>query len=124
MAQFLDDMCDKRGWVTRSPCGTHCLPNIKVVAGKARGADTMAVDWAVTRFCQFCEYPADWDKHGKSAGHIRNKQMIVCEEPDLVVAFPGGRGTANMIKQAQDAGIETIIITNELYNSYTIHNPL
>jgi UDP-N-acetylmuramoylalanine-D-glutamate ligase len=51
-------------------------------------------------------YPADWKLHGKSAGHIRNQQMLDESKPDIVIAFPGGRGTANMIKRAKKAGVE------------------
>jgi UDP-N-acetylmuramoylalanine-D-glutamate ligase len=53
-------------------------------------------------------YEADWDTHGKAAGPIRNKRMLDEGKPDLVVAFPGGRGTANMISQARKAGVEVI----------------
>lgn len=76
-----------------------------IIAGGARGADTIAIDWAVVNWVEFEVYKADWNKHGKAAGHIRNKQMLVEGKPDLVLAFPGGKGTANMIKQAKDAGV-------------------
>jgi hypothetical protein len=49
--------------------------------------------------------PADWQKHGTAAGPIRNKQMIVSGKPDLVLAFPGGRGTADMSRRAEKHGI-------------------
>ena len=42
----------------------------------------------------------------KAAGPIRNKWMLDDAHPDLVVSFYGGRGTANMIKQAREAGVE------------------
>ncbi|MEM9912925.1 MAG: hypothetical protein AAF922_19365 [Pseudomonadota bacterium] len=45
---------------------------------------------------------------GRAAGPIRNKEMLDEGCPDLVVAFPGGRGTANMVKQAQAAGVEVL----------------
>ena len=47
------------------------------------------------------EFKADWDKFGRAAGPIRNAQMLREGKPDLVVAFPGGRGTANMVAQAK-----------------------
>jgi len=50
-------------------------------------------------------FPADWGKYSKSAGYIRNKQMLAEGKPDLVVAFPGGKGTANMVKLAKLANI-------------------
>ncbi len=57
--------------------------------------------------------PADWDKFGKGAGPIRNQQMIDEGKPDLVVAFPGGTGTADMVKRAKKHGIEVIEVKND-----------
>jgi hypothetical protein len=31
--------------------------------------------------------------------------------PDLVVAFPGGRGTADMVRRAKAAGCEVLEVT-------------
>lgn len=53
-------------------------------------------------------FPADWRKYGKSAGPLRNQQMIDEGKPDLVVAFPGGTGTADMVRRAKAAGIRVI----------------
>jgi hypothetical protein len=36
--------------------------------------------------------------------------MIDQGRPDLVVAFPGGRGTADMVRRARAAGISVIEI--------------
>lgn len=84
--------------------------DITIISGKARGADTLAADFAVVNFCVLEEYPADWKTYGKSAGHIRNKQMLEEGKPDLVVAFPGGRGTENMVSIAEKAGVPVIKI--------------
>jgi hypothetical protein len=51
-------------------------------------------------------FPAQWDRYGEAAGPIRNAWMLEFGKPDLVVAFPGGRGTADMISKARKAGIE------------------
>jgi hypothetical protein len=50
-------------------------------------------------------YVAQWKKHGRAAGPIRNQRMLDKGKPDLVVAFPGGRGTADMIRRAERAGV-------------------
>lgn len=84
--------------------------DIVIIEGGAKGVDSVAYDFAVVNYCQIKEYPADWDKYGKAAGFIRNKQMLDEGKPDLVIAFPGGKGTANMIKLARDAGVEVIEI--------------
>lgn len=76
-----------------------------------RGVDEAAIDWAVVNWCVFQEFPPDWDKYGNAAGPIRNQQMLDEGKPDLVVAFPGGRGTADMVNKARKAGIEVIEVT-------------
>lgn len=80
----------------------------RVIHGAARGADTLAGDWARQRGVGCSVFPADWAGYGPKAGHLRNAQMLREGQPDLVLAFPGGRGTANMIKQARAAGVPTI----------------
>ena len=79
-------------------------PN-RVVHGAARGADTLANDWAERLALDIISMPADWDKYGRSAGHIRNAAMLI-HKPSLVVAFPGGRGTASMVQKARAANVD------------------
>ncbi len=83
-----------------------------IISGKAKGVDSVAIDWAVTNWCPFVEYPADWAKFGRAAGHKRNRQMLEEGKPDIVIAFPGGRGTKNMTEIAKKAGIKVIEVAN------------
>lgn len=78
---------------------------IKLIHGGARGADTLAGDWAKTREIHVETYPANWSLHGRRAGYLRNQQMLDKGTPDLAVAFPGGRGTADMVRRCQREGI-------------------
>lgn len=79
-----------------------------LIHGDARGADRLAESWAEYHKLKIIKFPANWKKHKKAAGSIRNLQMLEEGNPDIVVAFPGGYGTANMIQQAQKYGIEVI----------------
>ena len=79
-----------------------------LIAGGARGADTLAEEWANAVGLPCTVYRADWENLGRKAGPIRNQQMLDEGRPDLVVAFPGGRGTADMVGRARSAGIEVI----------------
>lgn len=110
LSHILDALCLERGWTTPPSTDGNWLPDVIVISGKARGADTLAIDWAAVNWCEVWEYPADWQRCGKSAGYIRNKQMLQEGKPTLVVAFPGGRGTANMVTIAEQEGIEVIKI--------------
>jgi hypothetical protein len=76
-----------------------------IVSGGAKGADTLAGYWAVNNGVPVEEYKAEWDKYGKKAGYLRNQKMLDEGKPDLVVAFPGGPGTAMMVKIARKAGV-------------------
>lgn len=81
-----------------------------IIEGDARGADRLAGQWAQRRGIPDLKFPANWNRHGRAAGFIRNKQMLDEGKPDLVIAFPGGRGTDNMIEQAKLADIPVIQI--------------
>ncbi|HEY7823739.1 MAG TPA: DUF2493 domain-containing protein [Acidimicrobiia bacterium] len=81
-----------------------------VIQGGARGADALAKGWAQANGVHWVEYRAEWDKHGRSAGHIRNAEMLNHGKPDYVVAFPGGAGTRGMIELAKKAGVPTWVV--------------
>lgn len=83
-------------------------PFVEVIHGCARGADRLAGEWAAAKRIMAHEFPADWTRHGRAAGPIRNEQMLREGRPDIVVAFPGGRGTANMVALAKAAGVRVI----------------
>lgn len=77
-----------------------------IIHGHARGADSMAAVWAVANGIDNLGYFADWKTHGKAAGPIRNQKMLDDGRPDLVIAFPGGPGTADMVRRARLSGVE------------------
>lgn len=76
-----------------------------VIHGKAPGADMLAESWAKYRRRDCLAYPANWAKHGKAAGPRRNQKMLDEGQPEAVLAFPGGAGTADMIRRAEAAGV-------------------
>jgi hypothetical protein len=83
-----------------------------LIHGGARGADSIAEKWAQNRGVETRRYPADWGRYGRQAGPIRNREMLMDGKPDLVVAFPGGKGTHNMESQAERMNLPIIRIGN------------
>lgn len=79
-----------------------------VISGMARGADRLAAEWADARKVPLAPFPADWNKHGRAAGPIRNQQMLDDGKPTLVIAFPGGRGTADMVRRSKAADVRVM----------------
>ena len=77
------------------------------------GADRLAGIWAVARGIDVHPYPAHWDRFGKAAGPMRNQEMVDAERPQLVVAFPGGKGTADMIARAQRSRVPVQFVEGE-----------
>jgi hypothetical protein len=73
---------------------------IEIVSGMAKGADTLAIQYAKERGFQIKEFPAEWDRLGKSAGYQRNEKMAAYS--DALVAFWDGksRGTMHMVTLA------------------------
>lgn len=85
---------------------------MELVHGMAAGADTGADVWGTIRRCNCTihRYPVskdDWKTRGYAAGRERNQRMLT-EHPDidLVVAFPGGPGTKDMVWRARQTNIE------------------
>ena len=82
-----------------------------VISGDSVGADWLARSWAKSTGRRYEGFPANWKKYGKAAGPIRNQQMLDEGKPDLVVAFSGGVGTADMVKRAKNFGVDVVEIT-------------
>jgi predicted Rossmann-fold nucleotide-binding protein len=81
------------------------MPISTLVTGAASGADALAEKWAAAHDVPCARYPANWEKYGRAAGPIRNRLMLEAERPAMVVVFPGGVGTANMVTYARAARI-------------------
>lgn len=82
-----------------------------IIEGGATGADALAFRWASTGNRVGTElYAAEWSTHGRKAGPIRNQRMLDEGKPDLVVAFPGGKGTADMVAKARRAGVRVMVV--------------
>ena len=80
-----------------------------LIQGYGGDVDSEAEIYATGRFyMKGLGFRADWHKYGKAAGPIRNQRMIDEGRPDLVIAFPGGRGTADMVRRALLAGVRVI----------------
>lgn len=79
-----------------------------IIHGAASGADTCAREWALRNGISQEEFHADWKKYGRRAGYIRNNDMLHLGKPDIVLAFPGGKGTAMMVGIATKAGVRVI----------------
>lgn len=87
-------------------------PNItKIISGGAKGADSLAEKWAKNNNIETKIFIPDWNKHGKAAGFIRNKLIIM--DADEIVAFWDGKskGTQNSINLAKEKGIKIHLIT-------------
>lgn len=78
------------------------------ITGGARGADAVADRVAERYGVQRVIVPANWNGRGKAAGMERNALMLKLFEPDLVIAFPGGVGTAGMLRISRAQGIHCI----------------
>lgn len=99
---------DRKFWLQMDALLEQYGPISCVIQGGAPGADYFAACWANEQKIELATYLADWRAHGRAAGPIRNGKMLKDGKPDLVVAFPGGRGTANMVSLAKVAGVRVV----------------
>lgn len=82
-----------------------------LIHGGAKGADQLAGEWGAEHNIPVMPLPANWKRHGRAAGPIRNRQMLE-HRPDLLIAFPGGKGTADMVRASNRAGIRVVLVTD------------
>lgn len=87
----------------------HLAPNA-IVHGCAKGADQMAGNYARARGIPEIRVPANWDFYEKPAGVFRNDWMLKFVKVTKVVAFPGGKGTADMVRKAKFEGFDVLEI--------------
>lgn len=78
-------------------------PITEVVSGGALGADLSGETWAKRNGVPVKKFPADWERYGKGAGYIRNQHMA--DYADRLIIFPGGKGTADMMRKAKSKGL-------------------
>ena len=76
-----------------------------IIHGNARGADKLAGEYGFLNKIPMEVYPADWDQHPKAAGPIRNRRMLNEGNPTMIVAFPGGDGTNDMVDLGRKAKV-------------------
>lgn len=90
-------------------------PITVLIEGEQRGADLMARKWAESRGIEVAKFPADWNNLGRKAGPLRNRQMLLEGQPQVVIAFPRGPlsasfGTRDMVGIARRARLRTIVV--------------
>lgn len=90
----------------------EAFPKVEICHGDCRGADRIAGTAAQSLSIPVTAYPADWKRHGKGAGPIRNRLMLRYFAPEIVYAFhdnlDASKGTADMVKIARAAGIQVV----------------
>lgn len=88
--------------------------DIEIVSGTAKGADKLGEHYASLKGYGVARFPADWDKHGKAAGFLRNKEMA--EYADVLIAFWNGesKGTKHMIDLAESKGLKIHVVNTNL----------
>ena len=89
----------------------NLLPaTIEIVSSGARGADALGEQWAADHGLPVKRFPAQWERHGRRAGPLRNGQMA--EYATHLVAFWDGksRGTKNMIEEAKKRGLKIRVV--------------
>lgn len=75
-----------------------------VISGGARGVDTIAENFAKKRGLEVLIFEADWDRHGKAAGYIRNKEIVKAADRIIAFQLDESKGTQHTIDLARKAG--------------------
>lgn len=118
-------ICGDRNWTDRKSiwyvinglvATAGGVGSLTIIEGGARGADTLAASVATDLGVKVEEFPAQWQKHGKRAGPLRNIRMLQEGEPEMVFAFhddlASSKGTLHMCKIAHAAGLDVFVVSN------------
>lgn len=80
-----------------------------IIEGAATGADTLAKEWGLGRVNVIEVRPDDdWPSAGPRRNALMLRILMGAEGAKAVIAFPGGDGTENMVRQATAAGVRVI----------------
>lgn len=82
----------------------------EIVCGMAQGADNLGMLYATDNNITITKFPADWDKHGKAAGPIRNREMAYYADVLIAVWDGKSKGTKNMIDEMNKLMKPTFLI--------------
>ena len=113
-------ICGSRDWT--DVYAINCVLNgylsdgdpITVISGMAKGADYIAAEWARLNEQALVEFPPEWELYGKSAGPVRNREMLEQGKPEVVWAFKThveSRGTNHMVNLCRKAAVPTYVVT-------------
>jgi hypothetical protein len=84
------------------------IPITVMIHGGVSGAGAIAEAWARRNRVAVVRYPPNWECLGKRAEKLRNDFMLADSRPDFVIAFPGGRNTADLVAKASAAGLQVL----------------
>lgn len=98
--RFVSEAISESGWKSQIN---------EVIHGAASGIDTAAGEYCKDRW-KVTAVPAEWDKYGKSAGPIRNRQMAAMGDALIAVWDGKSRGTRNMISEATALGLKVFVL--------------
>lgn len=106
-------VCGGRGYTESEPLRRvlEAIANhssIHIAHGGAKGADEAAGEIAKYYNWPCSVYKADWEANGKSAGFVRNAEMLADFLPNIVVACKGGKGTEHMKNIAMKYGFPVV----------------
>ena len=133
MEEYVVLVCGDRNWKDQDRIYGELFffhhkeqPIDRIISGGAKGVDSMTKEVAKMLDIPFKEYPAEWEEYKakypakefgnkwKSAGNDRNQQMLDEGNPDIILAFhsdiANSKGTWDMIKRANEIGIEVRLI--------------
>lgn len=87
----------------------------EVVWGGADGVDTLGWEWSCEQRLSAKRFPANWSKHGRVAGPIRNREMAEYADALLLVWDGESRGSANMLKEATARHLRVFVYRTDLH---------
>lgn len=92
----------------------------EVVSGAAPGVDRAGETFAFVNELPVKRFPADWEKEGNKAGPLRNIQMAIYADALIAIWDGVSRGTAHMVRTAQDRGLKVFVYRVDAGNQQSL----
>ena len=89
---------------------SNITDEIVVISGTARGADSLGEKYATEMGYKLEQYPANWNKYGKRAGYLRNKQMADVAHACVCFWDSKSKGTKHMIDLANEKKLKLRVV--------------
>lgn len=85
----------------------------EVLCGEAKGPDILGKEWAINNNIEYRSFKPNWNKYPKTAGMIRNADMLLHADALIILIYNNSSGSEHMLTIAKRKGIPVFLVRKE-----------